>query len=139
MTDTDIAWCAGFFDGEGHVSYKRSYPSKTSNRVSPMIMCSVPQAVDNLEVLEFFQTTVGMGKIKGPYNTPGRDQYRLIFSVKEIEPLFVILKPYLKSEKTGDFQRALLGYLTHQHEATQEDYDRLIKHKTKKGLPIFDV
>lgn len=134
-TDAEIAWCAGFFDGEGHVSYKRSYPSEASSRVSPLMMCNVSQASTNLEVLVYFEAVVGMGKIKGPYKMQnGRDQHRLIFGVREVEPLFIMLKPHLRSEKTGDFQRALLGYWTHDSNPTMDDWTRYTAWKMKKEL-----
>jgi len=132
--DTEVAWCAGFFDGEGHVSYHRSYPSETSGRVSPQLYANVPQASDNIEVLVFFQSVVGLGKILGPYKMPNsnRTQHKLQFGIKEVEPLFLILRPYLRAEKTTDFQNALLGYWTHDSNPTPEDWERAVKRDMKK-------
>lgn len=131
--DTDIAWCAGFFDGEGHVSYHRGYPSRISGCVSPQLYAAVSQCSDNVEVLEFFQRIVGFGKLKGPYKMPnGRPQHRLLFGKDEIEPLFFTLQPYLREEKTQDFRHALMGYWSHDSTPTPEDYARLNKRDEKK-------
>jgi hypothetical protein len=134
MTETDIAWCAGFFDGEGHVSYHRGYPSSTSGRVSAQLYANVPQASDNIEVLKFFQSVIGFGKLKGPYKTTRKDVHKLLYGVNEVEKLFIILKPYLKSEKTLDFQRALLQYWTHDPTPTEADYARLARREAKSRL-----
>ncbi len=67
--ETEIAWAAGFFDGEGttfplHAKYK----SKTY----PTIRMAVAQAGDHaLPLLERFQAAVGgIGKIYGPLQSP---------------------------------------------------------------------
>jgi len=130
---TDIAWCAGFFDGEGHVSYHRSYPNGISGRVSAQMYANVPQCSDNIEVLEKFQRIVGMGKLKGPYKVRGgRDKHVLTFGVKEVLELYLLLMPYLGSEKSDDFRRALLAYENHSPIPTAEDYARLEKKQMKK-------
>lgn len=135
-TDTDIAWCAGFFDGEGHVSYRRNYVSKTSNQVSGTLHASIPQASENIEVLEFFQSVTGFGRIKGPYPMPnGKPQHRLLYGVNEVMNLFILLKPYLKSNKTSDFQRAIMAYNAHDPTPTTEDFAKTVKWQKKKGCP----
>lgn len=133
-TDTEIAWCAGFFDGEGHVSYHRGYPHMITGRVAAQLYANVPQASDNIEVLIEFQRIVGCGKLLGPYKmgSKGKTQHKIHFGVKEVEKLFLILKPYLKSEKTLDFQRALMGHWTHDPSPSAEDYARLRKMQEKK-------
>jgi len=136
MTNTDIAWCAGFFDGEGHVSYHRSYPNANTGRVSAQLYANVPQNTDNIEVLEFFKSVIGFGEIRGPYKTPkGNDRHIVHYGVNDVEKLLVILKPYLRSRKTADFQRALAGYWLHDPKPTAEDYARAAKWQKKKGCP----
>jgi hypothetical protein len=131
--ETDIAWCAGFFDGEGHVSYKRSYPHPKSGNVSPMLMCSVAQSADNVEVLEHFQSIIGFGTLQEKlYRTKKKPKRLVTFGVKEVETLLQILKPYLKSRKTLDFQRALMCYYTHDSKPTSDDHLRALKRDQKK-------
>lgn len=134
--DVEIAWCAGFFDGEGHVSYYRSYPHIITGRVTGAMRCNVPQASDNIETLERFQRAVGLGKIKGPYPMPNstRTQHKLQFGVKEVETLFLTLSPYLMSEKSNDFRNALMAYWTHNPHPTAEDYARLRAKNDKKRM-----
>jgi len=59
----ELAWAAGFFDGEGNVRVKfnkqdgrvRCYPGLSANQIDP-------------QVLERFQRAVGLGKVSGPYD-----------------------------------------------------------------------
>jgi hypothetical protein len=132
VKDTDIAWCAGFFDGEGHVSYHRSYPMGISGRVSAQMYANVPQCSDNIEVLEKFQRIVGLGKLKGPYKTKRKDKHVLTFGVKEVLDLFLALMPYLGREKSNDFRNALLAYENHDPRPTEDDYARLARKREKK-------
>ena len=112
--ETDIAWCAGFFDGEGCARCSWSRPNERTGRISPILSVSVPQAASNVEVLEFFQSVVEMGKIRGPYPMPnGKPQYVLSFKTREIPRLFEVLKPYLRAQKTADFKRAIHRYENH--------------------------
>lgn len=134
--DTDVAWCAGFFDGEGHVSYHRGYPSDKTNNVSAQLYANVPQRSDNIEVLEEFQRIIGFGKLKGPYKVQNSEftKHVVMYGKNEVEPLFLILKPYLKARKTLDFQKALMGYWTHNSKATVEDNVRWLKWQSKKAM-----
>lgn len=134
--DTELAWCAGFFDGEGHVSYHRGYPHIITGRVSAQLYAHVPQASDNIEVLVKFQLIIGFGKLKGPYKTKNKDKHQVQYGVKEVESLFLMLKPYLGSAKTKDFQVALMRYWTHDPNPSKEDWDRLWskkKHNKKES------
>lgn len=133
INDTDIAWCAGFFDGEGCVKYYRQYPNENTGHVSAVISCSIAQKSDNIETLQFFQSIIPFGSIKGPYAMPnGKPQHRLVFSVDEVETLFEILKPYLKSEKTQAFNDALFSYQNHNTTTTIEDRMRANRRDIKK-------
>jgi hypothetical protein len=137
-SDTDIAWCAGFFDGEGHVSYTRSYPSDVTNRVTGGLRCNVSQAADNVEVLEFFKSVIPLGRLTKEYppsdNIKKKNTRYISFATDEVETLFLILQPYLKSRKSQDFRNALARYLSHDPKATADDYVRWLKWKKKKGL-----
>ena len=126
--ETDVAWCAGFFDGEGHVGYHRSRPSTKSGIVSPMLSATIPQNTENIETLEFFQSTIGFGKLYGPYDTAkGKTRHDLKYRTGEIELLFFTLKPYLRKEKSEDFIRALYQFNTHNPNVTPDDIARLAR------------
>ena len=135
-TEAELGWIAGFFDGEGHVSYKRGYPHPRTRRVSPGLQVSVPQNSDNVEVLEKFQSIVGFGKIRGPYISGHKNpQHVLTFKTKEVMKLLIMLRPNLGSKKTLDFQRAIALYELHDPHPTADDYARMVKWQKKKGCP----
>jgi hypothetical protein len=137
--DADLGWAAGFFDGEGHVSYRRGYPNKSTGRVSGSLIAVVPQNIDNVEVLEHFKSIIGFGSIGGPYKvkTNGKinRRFEVRYGVNEVEELFKILRPNLREKKTADFNRALIQYWTHDPKPTEEDFKRTIKRNKKKGCP----
>lgn len=63
---TDWAWAAGFFDGEGHTGSQRK-----------LVFLSIDQ--NDREVLDKFLSSVGVGKVYGPYKAKGtntRYEYR---------------------------------------------------------------
>lgn len=137
--DTDVAWCAGFFDGEGHVAYTRSTPSLVSGHVTRGIRCYVPQKSDNVEVLERFQRIVGMGTLQKEHPMPnGKPQNVLTFGIKEVKPLFEMLKPYLATEKWEAFDRALMMLEYHDPKPTPEDYAKLRRRNEKKRLKSLE-
>ena len=108
--DTDIAWCAGLFDGEGHVACHRSKPDR-HGKAYPQLKAELSQISANKEVVDEFHRVIGFGKICGPYVKPNdRTEHKAIFRTNEVEPLFRILSPYLKSEKTEDFKKALSDF-----------------------------
>lgn len=67
MSDShEIAWAAGFYDGEGHANYKA--PSN-----------SVHLSIDQVELspLVRFRDAVGVGSLYGPYaSNGGKSSYR---------------------------------------------------------------
>jgi hypothetical protein len=65
INTNDIAWCAGFFDGEG--------TTFTSSGTNSYIVLSITQ--NDPAVLEKFSKTTGMGKIYGPYPRPNGNPF----------------------------------------------------------------
>jgi hypothetical protein len=57
----ELAWAAGFFDGEGHT---RSRPISNRGRQSPIL--SVEQ-VDIRALQRFHKAVLGVGRMYGPY------------------------------------------------------------------------
>lgn len=97
MNSTELAWAAGFFDGDGCTS---TYYS--TDRV--FLRCSVGQV--ELQPLERFIAAVGCGKIYGPYS--GTNFHRLIFNSKNAWKVLDLLWPYLSEPKRN--QAILKGY-----------------------------
>jgi len=103
----ELAWAAGFFDGEGwanavgETSRKTRQPHARVNQADPN---GVP------EVLTRFQRAVGgLGRIGGPYVKDGRkDLYRWeISSRADVELLHHLLLPWLSQVKLNEFAIAL--------------------------------
>jgi len=60
-SQTERAWAAGFFDGEGHVRVDRS--RWTGKYVTPVV--TIGQKTP--ELLQRFKRAVGVGRVTGPY------------------------------------------------------------------------
>ena len=102
----DLAWAAGFFDGEGNVSVKRHNNYTRAN-------ASIAQ-VDR-RVLDKFVGIVGFGKVYGPYQprTPNSHEYYALHFTRfwEIQQLGVLLWDNLGLIKKDQFRTALKFHL----------------------------
>ena len=90
--NTETAWAAGFFDGEGCVSSTVSRNGKGYRYAQ--INVSIGQV--HREVLDRFCVAVGMGKVYGPYLKSGnrQPQWRWdVSGVTKIRALLAILLP----------------------------------------------
>lgn len=104
---SEIAWAAGFYDGEG--STKKKYYHYVSKKGKPQkpnqnIMMSVSQA--NLEPLERFKVAVGnKGNINGPYKYKRNKREYWVWSAsnKAAREVYATLLPFLCSIKKQQF------------------------------------
>jgi hypothetical protein len=89
---TEIAWAAGFYDGEGCVS-------STGTGVQVIVGQSSSDGVP--EVLERLRAAVDLGKINGPYYREGQQpHYRWTLGRREdVRTFFTLLWPYLSGPK----------------------------------------
>ena len=99
MSDVDLAWAAGFFDGEG-----------TFSRFGPTPGVSVSQV--GLESLDVFAHTVGRGAIGGPYEKATAEIQRKPQWVYHAygaaaETVFWLLLPWLGPAKRAQGVRAI--------------------------------
>ena len=95
----ELAWAAGFFDGEGSV-----YTTK-----QPQILACVYQ--NTPEPLERFREVVGFGKIYGPYQTATMPRYYWqVGTFGEAQQTFVLLYPYIGFQKREQFLKCLRKY-----------------------------
>lgn len=105
MNREELAWAAGFFDGEGTTSAFMHV-----NRWQ--IQLAVSQ--NNLDTLERFQAAVhGVGKIYGPYD---RNRKNPIYTYKiggyeRVQAVISMLWPWLTPHKKEQAATALLRYL----------------------------
>lgn len=87
MNDIELAWAAGFFEGEGSVF---PHSSKTYD-----IGASLDQT-DAPELIERFLAAVGIGKTYGPYGSgSGRLRWRWGAWGKDAHAVIALLEPYL--------------------------------------------
>jgi hypothetical protein len=105
MDTHELAWCAGFFDGEGS-----THPGKKGEY--KVIRLSVAQA--ELAPLERFRRAVGLGSIEGPYAPRGVSTlpkwiYR-VYSYEEVQYVVCLLWPWLGDTKRAQAARCLIGY-----------------------------
>jgi hypothetical protein len=100
MKDIELAWAAGFFEGEGCVYIDKK---------GPYLRINLAQ-VDDPYPLERFARAVGIGTVKGPHklrDIKRRYAYDLSKGAREVMEM---LAPYLgeRSKKLADFRQACL-------------------------------
>jgi hypothetical protein len=100
--ETEWAWAAGFFDGEGSTSVL--YPGKSEGRPEGYACLHVKVSQKDRRPLERFQAALGMGSITGPYQ-PG-DIHCWQKGGKGANEALELLWPYLSEPKREQIQRA---------------------------------
>jgi hypothetical protein len=100
LDNHDLAWAAGFFDGEGW-----------ANRAGRGVQARINQAgADGVpEVLTRFRRIVGVGRIKGPVRAEGKLPlyYWEATSRPDLDTVADLIGPWLCPVKRGEFERAL--------------------------------
>ena len=100
--ETDLAWCAGFFDGEGWVGAVQS--TKMSEGIRSLVAQKDRQALDR------FHAILNFGVVAGPYRNKSPVFYWRISKEAHVRQLFTLLQPYLGPVKLAQFQTALDKY-----------------------------
>lgn len=97
-SDTDIAWAAGLFDGEGSTTVLKAKRARWA-----YVRMNVPQK--DRRVLDKFQSIVGVGSV---YKAKTRDIYSLdIYKEERVTHTLNMLWPYLSELKK---EQALTAY-----------------------------
>ena len=100
MENHDLAWAAGFFDGEGW-----------ANRTERGVQSRINQAgLDGMpEVLVKFQRIVGVGRLKGPVLEEGKQPlyYWEATSRHDVARVAALIGPWLCPAKRAEFEGAL--------------------------------
>ncbi len=106
MSVLELAWAAGFYDGEG---YAGTQLARSGNR---HLRLSIGQADRSL--LERFQRAVyGLGRINGPYQrsapdgTPRKPMHYWRASSCEARRVIDLLTPYLSEPKLAQIEAAV--------------------------------
>lgn len=117
----ELAWAAGFFDGEGSVGLYAS--GRGFYGENPPRYPKVTIANTEVILLERFRLAVGVGKVYGPKvckNPKWKDRYDYrLDGVEKVGYLFMILKPYLGPTKFSKFEEALAPYSNRQRDESQ--------------------
>lgn len=95
IIETELAWAAGFFDGEGCTSVKRSKDRKN-------IQLLVQVAQTDKRPLERFVKAVGFGNITGPYqqkNLKWTPHFKVAYNSDRGEKLLNLLWDFLSDPK----------------------------------------
>ena len=115
-TDThELAWAAGFFDGEAHIGLARTN-NKTQNRHLHIQICQTEDGP-----LERFTEAVNAGKIYGPYNhnrkvNGNQRPYKQlhIATFEKVQQTVCLLWPWLSTPKKNQAKMALIAYRQYQ-------------------------
>lgn len=109
--NVELAWAAGFFDGEGsvYVRHTQRHKGGTTGRVYPLTTVEVSLSQVRVEPLKRFLEAVQIGTLRGPYQhrkithapyfrwqTAGRPSVHKVLS---------LLWPYLSLPKREQFQK----------------------------------
>jgi hypothetical protein len=101
-----LAWAAGFFDGEGWVGIVQySCQGRKYTRISAHV------AQTNLSILHRFQTTIGRGTVNGPYRV-GRKNHKPYWTyqtsgIQDTQHLIAVLWTWLADVKRVQAKTAL--------------------------------
>jgi len=107
MKQTELAWAAGFFDGEGSVF---CYDHNTRGYLYPTVAIRIGQSGSKEVLVRFNKAVKNLGRIHGPYahSQPGRKKvYALqVNRYDDILQIAECLWPYLSSVKKKQFNKA---------------------------------
>jgi hypothetical protein len=107
--EAELAWAAGFFDGEGNTY---TYIGNTEGYFRRKITCTIGQ-IDR-EVLDKFTDIVGVGGVRGPYlgKTSTSSPYYMYrcSAVRDVRRIWSILEIYLSTIKCEQFKISLEKY-----------------------------
>jgi len=106
LDDHELAWAAGFFDGDGWAALVRPKRRRTGQPIA-----QINQASDDgvPEVLVRFRDAVGVGRVAGPKIEEGRQPlYKWVGSSRgDVARTGELIGPWLSHEKRGQFEHAV--------------------------------
>ena len=147
MDEHELAWAAGFFDGDGWAALvhdRRRAGGQPHAQINQAGARGVP------EVLIRFREAVGVGRVAGPRVEDGRqDLYWWIVSSRaDVRRTGELIGPWLSSEKRGQF-RAAVGLTFRQPPLASRPWAAGLfdaegsvsigKHRTHVGYKVIDA
>jgi hypothetical protein len=109
MKKTDLAWAAGFLDGEGHFRATRAEIVLRKNGkkgVKSYSYFQIAVVQSHPTVLNRLQKIIG-GAISGPYHYPPSKPYLSMVVCTDAEKAFKKLFPYLSEVKRAQGKKAI--------------------------------
>lgn len=104
LTEADWAWAAGFYEGEGSITY-----SFTNQRQTGMMRMQIGQK--DREPLNRWLYVVRCGKINGPYERDARPIYYWQMGQRdEIARIYHKISPWLSQRRKGQFAEVFYKY-----------------------------
>jgi hypothetical protein len=108
MNVIELAWAAGFYDGEGSSIYRYS-----DSRRQRCLQITIQQ--NHREVLDRFKSAVGVGRVNGPYPyNRGRSGEYYSYQVSNAAGFRKVVRalwPFLGTEKKRQFIKAMRGFV----------------------------
>lgn len=111
--EIELAWAAGFWDGEGYSGLVRIKNKKAAMRPIATV------AQTDIRVLERFKNAVGLGQIRGPYqpsnpNASPSYQWSSGGTFTRLLKMYECLSPYLSDVKLNQMKDVLDAYADYQ-------------------------
>lgn len=107
--ERELAWAAGFFDGEGSTFVRHTLKHKggTTGKMYPLLTVEISVAQVRREPLDRFLAAVNLGTINGPYkSTNGQPYYRWQTSGRgNVHKVLCVLWPFLSIPKKEQAQK----------------------------------
>ena len=111
MNETDLAYIAGLFDGEGHVQYKQ-YMRQRKHNIKPYPTWSIrmEMAMTDKSILVWVCETLGVGTVREKrYKTSLKKQWRWRCSHRDAFYVSTLLWPF-SHVKLADVQKVITHY-----------------------------
>jgi hypothetical protein len=134
MSETELAWAAGFYDGEGSVSVV--YPSKTLVRPEGYATLHMKVSQKDIRPLHRFCAAVGVGRVTGPY---GNDMHSWqIGGNPGVRQALTRLWPYLSPPKREQAEAAQ-AVIDSRPELARDARKRTIFSLQAQGLTVPEI
>lgn len=124
----ELAWAAGFFDGEG-CTFIHNY---TDNRHSPKLMFSISQVKPQV-LVRFRKAVHNLAEIRGPFrNRKVQDIHRLDTSnFEKVQAIMAMLWKYLSDVKREQYKKNVKLYLQGQKDYINFDFSKFHRERLK--------
>lgn len=100
-TKTDLAWCAGLFDGEGCISIGAVAPAKRNDLVNTSYRLTVKVTMCDLRTIKRFHSIMGVGTVQKhqPSNPRCNASWSWVAMSRLAEKALLKLQPWIVTKK----------------------------------------